>query len=101
VLALLAVFLLGRAALRAWRWRPELDLPPLERALLLLEWARRRPDGEDRRRALELLAGALENEGRSALAGDARALAWSDDSPSPEQATALARRVKEARSALV
>lgn len=98
LLALLGVFLLARAGLRAWRRQPELDLPPLERALLLLEWTKKRPDGEDRRRALELLAGALEGEGRSELAGDARALAWADDSPSPEEATALAGRVREARA---
>jgi hypothetical protein len=99
LLVLLAAFLVARVALRAWRRKPALDLPPVERALRLLEWTRNRVDGMDRRRALELLAGALEGEGRRELAGEARALAWSDDSPSPEQATRLARRVKEARGA--
>jgi hypothetical protein len=97
VLTLLAGFLVARVARRAWRRKPALDLPPVERALLLLEWTRNRVNGMDRRRALELLAGALEGEDRRELAGEARALAWSDDSPSPEQATRLARRVKEAR----
>jgi hypothetical protein len=99
LLVLLAAFLVGRVGLRAWRRKPALDLPPVERALLLLEWTRNRVNGMDRRRALELLAGALESEGRRELAGEARALAWSDDSPSPEEATRLARRVKEDRGA--
>jgi hypothetical protein len=92
LLALLASGLIGRAALRRRRWRPELELPPVERALLLLSWTR---DGEDRRRALELLAAALDDEGRRDLARAARRLAWSDASPTPQDADELAARVKE------
>ncbi len=74
---------------------PEPELEPLERALRLVEWSRDRPDGEDRRRALEALAEELESAERSPLAEDARALAWSRRSPSPEGATLLVERVRE------
>lgn len=93
LLTLLAFGLFGRSALRAWRRRPELELPPVERALLFLQWTR---DGEDRRRALELLAEALEGEGRRDLARSARKLAWSDASPSAQQADVLAEEVRHA-----
>ena len=53
-----------------------------------------RPDGEDRRRALEALAEELENV-KSPLADDARALAWSPSSPSAQRATLLVERVRE------
>lgn len=96
LLAALAFVLVGRAALRAWRRHPELDLPPVERALLLLRWTRNREDGEDRRRALELLAEALEGEGRRDLARAARKLAWSGASPSAQEAEALAEEVRRA-----
>ncbi|HZB22713.1 MAG TPA: hypothetical protein VE444_02610 [Gaiellaceae bacterium] len=96
LLTLLALGLLGRAAVRARRRRPELDLPPVERALLFLEWTR---DGEDRRRALELLAEALDAEDRRELGRAARKLAWSDAAPTREEAQELATRVKEVRRA--
>lgn len=96
LLALLALGLFARAALRTWRRRPELDLPPVERALVLLRWTR---DGEDRRRALELLASALDDEGRRDLARAARRLAWSDASPTAQQAEELATQVREGRRA--
>lgn len=96
LLALLAFGLLGRAAARAWRRAPELDLPPVERALLFLEWTR---DGEDRRRALELLAEALDGESRAELARAARKLAWSDAPPTAEAAAELAGEVREVRRA--
>jgi hypothetical protein len=78
------------------RRTPELDLPPVERALLILRWTR---DGEDRRRALELLAEALDEEDRRELARAARKLAWSDAAPTREEADELAQRVEEARRA--
>jgi hypothetical protein len=62
---------------------------------VLLRWTR---DGEDRRRALELLAEALDEESAE-LARAARKLAWSDEPPSAEQAEQLARRIEEARRA--
>ena len=72
----------------------EPEVPPLERALLLVEWTRDRADGEDRRRALELLAKELELAS-SPLADDARRLAWSPRSPTPDAATEVVRRVRE------
>jgi hypothetical protein len=86
-----------RIGRRAWARRsPELNLPPVERALVLLRWTR---DGEDRRRALELLAEALDDERSPELARAARKLAWSDEQPSRDQAEDLARRIEEARRA--
>jgi hypothetical protein len=98
-LALLApAVLLGRRRLRGRRAavvvETEPELPPLERALLLVEWTRDRADGEDRRRALELLAKELDVES-SPLADDARRLAWSPRSPTPDAATDVVRRVRE------
>jgi hypothetical protein len=60
-----------------------------------VEWARERVDGEDRRKALEVLAAELERGGKDELAAAARAVAWSRSAPSPEAASALARRVRE------
>jgi hypothetical protein len=88
--------LLARAARRAWTSRPELDLAPVERALLFLRLTR---NGEDRRRALELLAAALDDERRRDLARGARRLAWSDASPTAQQADELAAQVEEVRRA--
>ena len=97
LLLLLAGAFAFRIARRAWARRsPELELPPVERALVLLHWTR---DGEDRRRALELLAEALDDEESRELARAARKLAWSDQPPSREQAEELARRIEEARRA--
>lgn len=63
--------------------RAEPELAPLERALLLVEWAR---DGEaeERREALEVLAGELDADERMGLAGEARRLAWSRASPTSD-----------------
>ena len=97
LLLLLAGAFAFRIASRAWARRPpELELPPVERALVLLRWTR---DGEDRRRALELLAEALDDEESRELARAARKLAWSDEPPSREQAEELAQRIEEARRA--
>ena len=107
LLVLAALVLLAPAALlvrRAYLERraaaepePEPELEPLERALRLVEWSRDRPDGENRRRALEALAEELENV-ESPLADDARTLAWSPSSPSPQGATLLVERVREGTS---
>jgi hypothetical protein len=86
-----------RIGRRLWARRsPELSLQPVERALLMLRWTR---DGEDRRRALELLAEALDDEQVPDLARAARKLAWSDEQPSADQAEELARRIEDARRA--
>jgi hypothetical protein len=77
---------------------PELEEPeltPLERALALVEWARDQQDGEDRRKALEVLAEELEVEERPELADETRAVAWSPRSPSPEDADRVVASVKE------
>jgi hypothetical protein len=73
----------------------EPQLSPLDRALLLVEWTRERGDGE-RRAALETLAGELDTAGVTELANDARRLAWSRASPSPDVAEALVDSVREA-----
>jgi hypothetical protein len=72
----------------------EPELPPLERALRLVEWACE-GDAEERREALEALAGELDTED-AVLAGEARRLAWSRELPSPDAAADLVRRVREA-----
>jgi hypothetical protein len=73
---------------------PAPPLPPLERALQLVEWARDRVDGEDRRKALEELAFRLDEAGREGQATSARQLAWSAGSPSPEAADELVEEVR-------
>src|SRR5207237_10149127 len=73
---------------------PREELSPLERALRLLEWANRQPDGEDRRRALELVALELLRGGRDELGGEARELAWSPPTPPAERAGELGTRVR-------
>jgi len=90
-------------ALRRWRaYRrargpaPREELAPLERALRLLEWANRQPAGENRRRALELVALELLRGGRGDLGDEARALAWSPPAPPAEEAGRLGTRVRTA-----
>jgi hypothetical protein len=70
------------------------ELPPLERALRLLEWANDRPVGDDRRRALELVAVELVRSGRPDLGAKARELAWQPPSPASEEAGRLGARVR-------
>jgi len=72
----------------------EPELSPLERALLLVEWAQE-GEAEDRREALELLAGELDVRERTTLAENARRLAWSRQSPSPDALAVLVREVRE------
>jgi hypothetical protein len=91
LLALLPAAHLWRALRRRWaaarRWRP---LPPLERALTLVDWSVRRDDGdEDRRKALESLAAVLDQRGEPGLAAAARGAAWAEEPPLPERAGAL------------
>lgn len=99
-----AALLLAYPARLALRWHasrrppppePPPPLPPLEQALLLVERARDRVDGDDRRKALEALAFELDADGREELAGSARRLAWSRGSPSPEAADKLVGTVRD------
>jgi hypothetical protein len=75
---------------------PRQEVAPLERALRLLDWANRQPEGEKRRRALELVALELQRGGRVELGDEARALAWSPPPPPPDQAGELGTRVRTA-----
>jgi len=70
-------------------------LTPLERALAFTRQAARRPDATDRRKALNLLAQALESDGRARLAGRSGAAAWSPVPPTPGTATELADAVEQ------
>jgi hypothetical protein len=70
-------------------------LTPLERALQLARDASRNGSG-DPRRALERVARELAADGKPALAGRARTLAWSPHQASTEQIDELARGVAEA-----
>lgn len=72
------------------------DLPPLARALLLLETSTNGAVA-DRRRALELVARELDAHEERALAERARRLAWSKDAPEPADASAFASSVRAAR----
>ncbi len=98
-LALLALPVgLGVGWLRRRRPPPpveEPELPPLERALRLVEWARESENGDERREALEVLAVELETAQKPELAVSARALAWSSAAPSPESAESLVTSVRE------
>jgi hypothetical protein len=69
------------------------ELSPLERALQLVEWARKRPEPE-RREALEVLAVELDpNE--SELSEAARKLAWSPAVPSADAIDDLIESVRK------
>jgi hypothetical protein len=68
-------------------------MSPLERAALVLELARRRGVG-DRRKALERAAQELLVHGDEELGGSARALAWSYDTPTPDDMAELEAAVR-------
>jgi hypothetical protein len=98
-LALLAgaLLLAGRelVGLRARRRLAALArLTPLEAALAFARESARRPDPTDRRKALNLLAEALESAGHTRLAGRSDAAAWSPQPPSPSRTSALADEVE-------
>jgi hypothetical protein len=100
VVALAAPVAVALRRIRAWR-RGRMpagrhELPPLERALRLLEWANAQPAGEARRRALELVATELRRGGRDDLVRAARDLAWSQPPPEPDDAGELGTRVRTA-----
>jgi hypothetical protein len=75
------------------------ELTPLERALLLVEQAQESVDGEDRRKAIEVLAVELDAAGRPEHAEDARRLAWSPSEPSAEAAGTLVESVRKSNGA--
>jgi hypothetical protein len=107
--ALLGVVLLGGAAallslpvglvvreIRRRRPEPEAEreLPPLERALLLVESARDRGDSEEQREALEALAFELDAEADAERAREVRALAWSPRDPTAERISEVVGAVR-------
>lgn len=73
---------------------PYAGLPPLERALALLESARARGDAAEQRKALDLLAAELGRRGGADLAGTARELAWSRSIPGPDVTETLSGTVR-------
>jgi hypothetical protein len=79
---------------------PEPPLPPLERALVLLEDPQPQDGTADRRRALELVAEALAGRDEE-LAAAARTLAWSEHAPPPSDTTGLAARARAALGPLL
>jgi hypothetical protein len=105
VLALGGILLLGAAAVILFRLLPEREPPPepepepepvaspLEQALALLE-APATNGGQDRRRALELVAEEVERWGDDDLALSARTLAWSEGTPDGDETRALAARLR-------
>jgi hypothetical protein len=79
---------------RARELVPEPEVPPLERALRLLEFANADGDSAGRRRALELVAVELRRTGREDLSSEARALAWQRPAPPADDAGELGTRVR-------
>jgi hypothetical protein len=106
LLAALLLVLPGRLTwswLRSRRQPPPVEeapeLTPLERALVLVEQARESADGEDRRKALEVLAVELDESRRAEHADEARRLAWSLSEPTPEAADDLVESVRKSDAA--
>ena len=104
-LAALLVVVGGVLVYRAWPERkeapepvvelpPEPALPPLIQALALLEQPPAENGTADRRRALELVADALEGTDTK-LARSARRLAWSEETPPVETTSGLASDARE------
>jgi hypothetical protein len=70
-------------------------LSPLEQALILLEDSARADGAAERRRALELVAEALEERGTlPELVRSARILAWSEDDPEVDETSGVAAQVR-------
>jgi hypothetical protein len=95
LLALTACWLAASVALQdskllIRRLRFPTHLTPVERAVLLAQHAASRGEREEERKALQRLAVELSLVGRGDLAGRARRLAWSEESPAPELVGALA-----------
>jgi hypothetical protein len=106
LLLLAGVLLVAAAAVILYRLLPEREAPPepepepepvaspLEQALALLEAPTTANGGQDRRRALELVAEEVERWGDDDLALSARTLAWSEDTPEGDETRALAARLR-------
>jgi hypothetical protein len=69
---------------------------PLDRALALLEDSARLDGAADQRRALELVAAALDGRGDLKLARESRALAWSEPVPGVRETNGVAARARSA-----
>jgi hypothetical protein len=96
-LAAVAAVALLVLELRRRRARPRADgLSALERALWFTRDSATRRDPADRRRALELLAEAVEGAGDDRLAGRVRNAAWVEPPPTPQLSTELADDVEAA-----
>ncbi len=90
VLCIVAV-VLGALELRRIAYRRDRRRrTALELGIELVRQASRREDAGDRRKALELLAEALADEGNPGLAEEAERLAWAESPPSAEGALELA-----------
>jgi hypothetical protein len=94
-LLVLAAAVLVYCALPRRRAAAEPDLPPIQRALLLVRASTANGYPAERRRALGGLARELRAEGRRDLAQAAVRLAWSSHPPSSEAASSFADRVEE------
>jgi hypothetical protein len=71
----------------------ELEVPPLERALMVVEASEERAE-VDRRAALEELAGELHRIGVAELGAHVTELAWSRTPPTSEAIAAAVQRVR-------
>jgi hypothetical protein len=90
----LTALALAAGVLARRRWRGAHGLTPLELAIAYVRNSVGRSDA-DRRRALELLAEAIGDEGEPDLAGAAADAAWSRLPPSPRGAGILADRAAQ------
>jgi hypothetical protein len=101
--ATLLAFPAGLVARELRRRRPEAEaeseLPPLARALLLVERARDEGEAAERREALEALAFELDGTSEEGRAREVRALAWSPDDPSPQRISELVDAVRSSLAA--
>ena len=82
-----------------WRASPSWEswlalLPPIERALAVLERARTQGDATARRRALERLGMELRARGAEELAREALELAWTETMPTSEAILRLERHIR-------
>jgi hypothetical protein len=94
---LAAAALVGRELARLRGRVRARKLTSLELALSYARDSALRPDPGDRRKALELLAEAVEGGGEPALARSAAETAWSQEPPTPARTVELADEVDRAR----
>jgi hypothetical protein len=103
LLVVLALLLLAFPAVLVYRWwrarhpdvveEEEPEVPPLERALRLVEWTAAREVVPEKREALEVLASELDADGPP-LADTARRVAWSPPAPSRPDTEELVENVR-------